>query len=122
MGCLDELISLQLQWKWEQLCGTMAGWPLSSPVVTRDIIPHCEKRLCHSLLARWLQAGRLGAQWCLVLGEPGHVLTELTSALDLSPSVKGLMTNPAFLVTLRMFWELPEGLQLCLRAGFVWSF
>lgn len=41
----------------------------------------------------------------------------LTRALDLSPSLKGFMTNSAFLVTLRMFWELPEGLQLCCRAG-----
>lgn len=37
----------------------------------------------------------------------------LTHALDLPPPVKGFITNSAFLVTLRMFWELPEGLQLC---------
>lgn len=27
---LHGLISLQLQWKWEQLCGSIGGWPSSS--------------------------------------------------------------------------------------------
>lgn len=32
--CSDELICTQLQWEWEQLCGSAAGWPLSSTAVT----------------------------------------------------------------------------------------
>ena len=43
---LHGLISMQLQWKWGQLCGSIAGQPPSHSSAMKHRSPHREKRIC----------------------------------------------------------------------------
>lgn len=77
--CSDELISVQLHWKWEQLCGSIAAWPLSST----PSVPHFGKRIP---IPSWEGGSSQGDREQSVPC-PGHVLPELPWAHPCSGSI-----------------------------------